>query len=149
MTMWQRLKRIGSSAVVVLGLVVTLTVTISVPSYAAAAPDCSKNTYLLTFPAWYNGVVNDDCTIKQPDKTDENGLRNFALRIGLNIAEIILQLVVYGALVMIIKGGFDYMTSNGEEARMTSGKTTIRNAIVGMVIALGSVAIVRLVGSSI
>lgn len=115
-------------------------------TYAASCP--GGEARLLTFPAWYNGVVDNDCNLDIPDTTvddDGDALIKFVFRIGLNVSEIILQLVAYGTIVMIMKGGFDYLTSNGEEAKLTSSKTTIRNAIIGLVIALSSVAIVNLV----
>lgn len=118
-------------------------------TYAKSCPD--GDAYILTFPAWYNGLVEEsDCSLKTPDTSaDENALTVFIFQIGLNVAEIVLQLAAYGTIVMIMKSGFDYMTANGEEQKLTGAKTTLRNAIVGLVIALASVAIVKFVGDMI
>lgn len=150
------IKRIMARAryVVVVAMVSVTMAAWTMPSVASAA-GCS--TGILTFPTWYDGVVKDDCTVMSPEEyaasvegaDPEDGVQLLATRIGLNIAEIILQLVAYGTLVMIIKGGFDYMTSNGEQSKMASAKNSIRNAVVGLVIALASVAIVNFVGAAL
>lgn len=135
------------NSLIVLAMMASSAIALPSPSFAASCP--GGEAHLLTFPAWYNRVVDDNCEIIEPKNDDPDGLKKFAMSIAFNIAEIILQLVAYGTLVMIIKGGFDYMTANGEQAKMTSSKNSIRNAIVGMVIALSAVAIVRLVGSAL
>ena len=43
----------------------------------------------------------------------------------------------------IVKGGFEYMTSAGSSDGMTSAKKTIANAVIGLVIAVLSAAIVN------
>jgi|GEM_PF-2014411 len=135
------------NSLIVLAMMASSAIALPSPSFAASCP--GGEAHLLTFPAWYNRVVDENCEIVPPASNDPDGIRKFAMSIAFNIAEIILQLVAYGTLVMIIKGGFDYMTANGEQAKMTSSKNSIRNAIVGMVIALSAVAIVRLVGSAL
>lgn len=49
------------------------------------------------------------------------------------------------AVVMIIYGGFSYITSRGESAGITSAKNTILYAVVGLVIAILAYAIVNFV----
>lgn len=53
------------------------------------------------------------------------------------------------AVLMIIIGGIRYATSNGEQAQITSAKNTILYAIVGVVVAIMSYAIVRFVITNI
>ncbi len=135
--------------IVMFGMALALILTLSVATPSYAANECADGKrYLLTFPAWYNGVVDNDCNIKQPGNGDEDA-KNFAFTIGLNIAEIILQLVAYATIVMLIRGGFDYMTSAGDANKMSSAKSTITNALVGLVIALSAVAIVRFIGDAV
>ncbi len=58
----------------------------------------------------------------------------------------VLSLIV-GAIcvIMIIFGGFRYMTSGGESAGVTGAKNTILYAVVGLVIVLLAQAVVRFV----
>lgn len=124
------------------GLVVTAPTTVS----AATCP--GGEARLLTFPAWYNGLVNDDCSMKTVGNGPDD-LRNVVFRIGLNIVEIILQLVAYASVVFLLKGGFDYMMAAGDSSKVANAKKTIEHAIIGLVIALSAVTIVNLVGRAI
>lgn len=56
-------------------------------------------------------------------------------------------LFVIGALsvIMIVYGGFKYVTSGGESSALTSAKNTILYAIVGLVVALLAYVIVSFV----
>lgn len=114
---------------------------------ASAAGGC--NDTFLTFPAWYKGMQDtkaNGCGF-QPKK-DAGGRVDFkttTIAIVLNVVNIILQLVGYASAIMIIVGGFNYMTSNGEANKMSSAKSTIQNAIIGLIISILSVAIVNLV----
>lgn len=49
------------------------------------------------------------------------------------------------AVIMIIIGGFRYVTSGGDSARVTSAKNTILYAIIGLVIAALAQVIARFV----
>lgn len=118
------------------------------PTQANAATCPGGQARLLTFPAWYNGIVDDDCNIK-PVGNGPDDLRNVIFRVALNVVEIILQLVAYASIIFIIKGGFDYMLATGDSGKVSSAKKTIEHAIIGLVISLASVAIVNLVGGAI
>jgi hypothetical protein len=115
---------------------------------ATASAACTSS--FLTFPAWYDGVIDSKCDITVP-KVDKNGggLPAFIFRIVLNIIEIALQLVAYAAAGYLIYGGFKYLTSAGSADRVVAGRKIILNAIVGLVISFMSVAIVNLVTSNI
>ncbi len=115
-------------------------------SPVASAGPCVER--LLTFPTWYKGLTEmrgGDCVIKSPG-TDLSG---FVWKIVLNIIEIALQLVAYIAVGFIIYGGFQYIVSGESSDGMGKAKTTILNAIIGLVIAIFSVAIVNIAGGAI
>jgi len=59
-----------------------------------------------------------------------------------NIFSIVVGIV---AVIMIILGGFKYITSNGDSNNISSAKNTIMYAIVGIVIAALAQVIVRFV----
>ena len=121
--------------------IITLMSGVSAPAAQAA---CTSS--FLTFPAWYDGLIdNNSCEIKKIGQ-GENSLRDFIARIVLNITEIVLQLVAYASLVFVIIGGFRYMISTGSPDGMTTAKKTITNALIGLVISIFSVAIVNMAG---
>lgn len=119
----------------------TLTMATPQPVYAAC------NDHLLTFPAWYRGVVDDACNIKNPN--DVGGLPTFIWKIALNIIEVMLQLVGFIAVGYIIRGGFKYLTSTGSPDDIVKARKIILNAIIGLVISIFSIAIVNIVATAV
>lgn len=105
-----------------------------------APPVCQQ--YVLTFPAWYRGLTDSSCQVQI------NELNDF-VTIPLNIIEIFIQAVAYAATGFIIWGGFKYMKSQGEPNKISEAKAAILQAVIGLVIALTSVAIVRFIQGSI
>ena len=124
-----------------MGILVMMS-SVSAPA-ALAAPKC--NSGFLTFPAWYDGLTDSNCEIKEIGQ-GKTSLRNFAARIILNITEIILQLVAYASLIFVIVGGFRYMVAAGSPDGMAAAKKTITNALIGLIISIFSVAIVNAAG---
>ena len=45
------------------------------------------------------------------------------------------------AVIMIVFGGFNYLTSQGDASKITKGKTTILYGVIGLIIALSAAAI--------
>jgi len=112
------------------------------------AGNCASGGRFLTFPTWYRGLTivdgdNDTCNIVSP--ADETGLSKFIWGIILNIIEILSQLAAYVTVGMILYGGFQYLTSAGGAEGMKKGKTTITNAIIGLIMSLVAVAAVNLI----
>lgn len=114
------------------------------PSAAVNTSGSGCSDRLLTFPAWYRGLLDDNCDVKAPEKT-QNGLSGFIWKIVLNLVEILLQLVGYVALGYLIWGGYQYILSRGESSNMVAAKQTITNAVIGLVISIASIAIVNIV----
>ena len=115
------------------------------PPVSAACGD------FLTFPAWYDGLVDNqtNCELKPiGNESGEVPLRRFVTLVALNVVEIILQLIAYAAVAFLIVGGFRYLTSTGDPNLMSAAKKTITNAIIGLVIAIFSAAIVNLVAGA-
>lgn len=135
------------------GALAMLTGAVSIMSpstaYAASPPQC--NSGLLTFPAWYDGLLDGNCDVIFPEgaqgdaKTESAALSNFIFTVILNIVEILLQVVGYAAVGYVIYGGFKYLTSAGSADRITAGRKIIMNSMIGLVISFMSVAIVNLV----
>jgi hypothetical protein len=118
------------------------------PVYAATCPPDN----LLGIPAWYTGLRIDpdggNCDIVKIGD-DDMPLRTFIIKIALNVIRAGLVLAGYVAVFFIIKGGFLYMTAQGEPGNLTSAKQTITNAIIGLIIALLSSAIVGAIAGAI
>lgn len=120
------------------------TLAVAMPQTAAAA--C--NDRLLTFPAWFKGLTASNCDIQSPDKI-KGGISGFIWTIVLNVIEFMMQLVGYISVGFIIAGGFKYMTSAGAPDAAARARKTITNAVIGLVIAVFSVAIVNVVAGAI
>lgn len=121
--------------------------TVALPQTAQAA--CGDERFL-TIPAWYRGLTqtakNGDCNIVKPDPANPG---KFIWTIVLNITEMLLHLVGYLTVGFIIFGGFKYITSAGSSDGMAKAKTTIANAIIGLVLSIVSIAIVNLVSGAL
>ncbi len=61
------------------------------------------------------------------------------------VVSILSFIVGLAAVIMIIVGGFKYITSSGDSSNISSAKSTILYAIVGLVIAVLAQVIVRFV----
>jgi cytochrome bd-type quinol oxidase subunit 2 len=123
------LKRIVLSAVVVIGLTAGAFVALEPQSVLAAPKDevCAGIS-----------AVNGSCAA---DGTLTNVIRKI-----LNIFSIIVGVV---AVFMIMVGGFKYITASGDSGNISSAKTTIIYAIIGLVIAALSQTIVQFVLSNV
>lgn len=136
---------------VVVGSMVVIA--LAVAPVANASGNC--NTRLLGMPTWYDGLVSpqtdtqgDSCAIMNPEEY-RGGLGAFVWRIVLNVIEAFLIIVGYASVIMIIVGGFLYMVATGDSSKIASAKKTILNAVIGLIIALSSVAIVNVVKGAI
>ncbi len=106
------------------------------------AGPCAGQSFIL--PRWYDGLCQGD-TIEAPG----GDMKAFIIKIALNIVAILLTVVGYVSLGFIIWGGFKYMISGDNANGVSGAKTTILNAVIGLVLSIMSVAIVNLVGDAI
>lgn len=120
-------------------------------TYAAVSnpSDCEKS--FLGIQPWFRGlavVENGKCSIASPG-SQLNGstleLPGFIWRIALNIVDIALSVVGYIAFFFILYGGFQFLTGGNNPSQIEKARKTILNAVVGLIIALGAVAIINLV----
>jgi hypothetical protein len=84
-----------------------------------------------------NAGATGDCH-KKPDSPSLN-------EIIAKIINVISSLVAAVAVIMIIVGGFRYVVSAGDSNKVGAAKSTITNAIIGLVIAVFAQVIVRYV----
>lgn len=99
-------------------------------------------------PTWYKYLEGEPadpnnpasrCEVKFNPETDV-GL------VLLAIVEMILRIGVLVAIGFVIYGGFQYMISQGEPDKTKNARTTIINAVIGLVIATLGTVIVNFVG---
>lgn len=130
-----------------LGAALVVSVNVGMPAYAACGGA------VLGIPPWYNNLTEDTgtagCSVKSPDSANPDSLRNFVLVVALNILQAALVIVGYITVIFIIKGAFLYVIARGESGNIASGKQTITNAIIGLVIALLAAGIVGAVSKAI
>lgn len=104
----------------------------------------------LGFRAWYEGLCTgnketDSILYPKNDPADpesDNEIVRFVWTIILNVLFDLMLVVGYLAMGFIIYGGYLYIMSQGDPARLAKGKRTLTAAIIGTVIAMvASVAV--------
>lgn len=116
---------------------------ISGSAHAAVASGCS-NTFL-GFPTWYKylNVIQDSsgsCTV---DAASTGG--STVVLVIMGIFDMTLYLAGMVAVFFIMYAGFKMLTAAGESQKIASGRTTLINALVGLVIAIISSQIVAFI----
>lgn len=143
------LRRFSISATIFISLLLSMMVLFPGRAHAAACDNASSDFFGL--PKWYKylSVESRDtgCNVELPKYSDGKVDAGAAiLRIALAIFEIILRFAGIIALIFVVYGGIQYVISQGEPDRLKAARTTLINALVGLVIALSATVIVRLVG---
>lgn len=122
------------------------------PAYAGPC----KGASIVAMPAWYEGLCKpDQKTIQSPrdfadpNSGDKTGLGKFATIIAMNIITILLFIVGYVALAFIIWGGYKYMISGDNSSGTSAAKSTILNAVIGLILSIMSIAIVKFISGAI
>jgi type IV secretory pathway VirB2 component (pilin) len=67
----------------------------------------------------------------------------------INVIEVLLTVAMAIAVLFIIIGGFQYMTSAGNEGRAESGKKTLINALIGLVLIILAYVIVSVINRTL
>ncbi len=103
----------------------------------ALAADCkSEVNLIIVIKPWYSGLCKagtNDVEVKDI---------NDVIVIALNVLSIAFQLAGYAAIGLVIWGGIKYVLSEGDSGKIKSAKTTIQNALVGLLIVLAAVTLV-------
>ena len=77
-------------------------------------------------------------------RTDEMSTKPIGTTIG-EVVNIFLYFVGAVAVIVVIWGGFQYVTSSGDSQKATTAKNTIMYAVIGLVVAIFAYAIVNFV----
>lgn len=95
----------------------------------------------LGIPAWYDGLADNSGNIDLQGKE----IGTVVVIVALNITDIVLRLAGIVAVGFVIWGGIQYMLARGEPNGVANGKKTLTHAIIGLIIAIASSAIVGFV----
>ncbi|MBQ3429897.1 hypothetical protein IJG21_00540 [Candidatus Saccharibacteria bacterium] len=96
--------------------------------------------------AVYAGIQDGADVTKEGNELGQAGDLETTVK---NVINIILYVIGIVAVVMMIFGGFQYITSAGDAAKVTKAKNTILYGVVGLVIAILAYAIVNYVLGSL
>ena len=90
--------------------------------------------------------LNTDGSVNCPAQSSAEGSLNRVVGTAINVLSVAVGIV---AVIMIIIAGFKYITAGGESANISSAKSTITYAIIGLVIVALAQIIVRFVLSRV
>ncbi len=115
----------------------------------AVAKACEDS--FLGIPAWYNYLPSEDVDGKcSPVLEGSEGEQvNSLLAIGIAVLEALLVIGAYIAVVMIIWGAFNFITSDGSPDKASSARKTVTNTLIGFVIVLVASQVVGFIGRTI
>lgn len=91
------------------------------------------------------GLPKDQCSLVSEDKLDYTSNNNIVW----NIVQFLFIALGAVSVVMIVVGGFQYATSQGDSGAVAKAKNTILYSVIGLVVALLATAIVTFVINSI
>jgi hypothetical protein len=113
--------------------------------FAVAPGHCEKSFFGLV--PWYHYLdLNDKCEVVNFQVL---GAKSDLLLVLLAVVDNLLRIAGIVAVVFIIYGGIQYITSQGESDKASKAQNTIVNALVGLVIALIAIALVSFLGNRI
>lgn len=126
-----------------IGLIVAVMSVLGVvmlPAQKVSAANSCEN-HFLGLSAWYDGLVEEKtvdgkkiCQIKTPNGDAE--VKSYVWTIALNIVSMVLGIVGYLAVALVMWGGIQYMTAQGEPVKLAKGKKTITNSLIGLIIVM-------------
>lgn len=113
---------------------------------SVSAKDCEAR--VLGIPPWYRGLTQgDNCDLKSPN--DVGGIGNYIWKIVLNGIEMAIVIAAYVTIFFILYGGFLFITGGDKPGQVEKARTTILNAVIGLIIAMAAIAITNLIFSII
>ena len=112
----------------------------------------SSSSQLLNFPSWYSylpGVLQQSsgggALVFNPTLTSISDI----WLVVAAVIEILLRLAALAAFVFIIIGGVKLITSQGDPGSLAKARSTILNAVIGLVIAVTAAFLVTFIAQSI
>ncbi len=134
--------------------VVTIFGFMFVPLLGGTASAACGQDSVLGIPTWHKYLPDSDapvagkCTPKIRGENPEDSV-NPIMSIGLAAIEIAATLGAVVALVMVLWGSFNFVTSIGESDKAASARKTVQNAAIGLIILLISTRVISFFGKLI
>ena len=109
----------------------------SVPT-TGTPPSFRPTGSFLGMHAWYDGLVDSNGNFLQVTDDGSKGIRlsEFIWTIAANVAIDMAVIAAFAAIGFVLYGGYLYMFSGGDTGKVSGGKKTITNAIIGLAIAM-------------
>ncbi len=107
-----------------------------------AGPSCPADDFLGLLPPWYKYLPSVDGSV--PCAPQINGIGDIWL-IAAAVLDILLRLASIAAVVFIIWGGVQYITSEGQPEKTAKARSTIINSLIGLVLAVAAAALVTFI----
>jgi hypothetical protein len=113
------------------------------------ADNCS--TEFLGLKPWFAYLpaqkFDKDCDIINFSLLGNNGQNSDLLPVALALLDDLLRIAGLVAVVFVIVGGVQYVTSQGEPDRTRQAQSSILNALIGLIVALVAAALVSFLGN--
>lgn len=137
--------------IILSGIMIAMSTLVMHPASTLAAnaskPDCGGS--MLGLRPWYYGICSgegEETTIDSPGKGDDK-LAKFIWKIVMNVLFDLSLVIGYLALAMVVYGGYQYISSQGDPGKMAKGKKTLMSAVIGTTIALSASVIIHTVST--
>jgi hypothetical protein len=104
------------------------------PTNAACTPE------VLGINTWCNGLPENPDFTSGADK-----LQEYVVGLAINILDMLLGIANYVAVIMVMWGGFLYLTAGSNEQQVGKGKKVITNAAIGIAIMTAASAVIGIV----
>lgn len=116
--------------------------TSQVTNFAAA---CGGGSFF-GFPTWHKYLDGTKTTVDGVDVcTPKFSGVGDVWSIGLAVLEILLRIAILAAIAYVMMGGLKYITARGNPDKLDNAKTSIIDAITGLVIAIVATAVVSFI----
>lgn len=109
-------------------------VNFAAPANAACTPE------VLGINTWCNGLPENPDFTSGADK-----LQEYVVGLAINILDMLLGIANYVAVIMVMWGGFLYLTAGSNEQQVGKGKKVITNAAIGIAIMTAASAVIGIV----
>ena len=113
-------------------------------TFAEDKPKASASDSFYGLPTWHRGLNLDGEGIKSKED-----IPKFIWTIVANIIDAISRIAGIVAIGFIIWAGFQYMLAAGNSGQLAAAKNTLKNAVVGLCIAVLASTIISLVITSV
>ena len=108
-----------------------------------AGPSCGSNSFF-SFPTWYKYLPSVDPVPGKPVQAcspEISGIADVWL-IAAAVLDILLRLAAIAAIVFVVVGAVQYITSEGQSEKTAQARKTIQSALIGLVISVSAAAVV-------